>query len=108
MIASCQKLLLPLAVCLLPTVAVYADPDIHDTRLLTQTGRQRPARGVHLCRQPLGRRPRRQQRPPADQRLGRRLESGLLAGWERIAFSAQYEGNTDVYMVPVSGGSPRG
>ena len=25
----------------------------------------------------------------------------------RVAFSAQYEGNTDVYLVPVNGGVPK-
>ena len=78
-----------------------------DTRLLSQPASS-PARRLHLCRRSLGRRPRRPERPAADQRRGRasRIRSSRRTG-ASIAFSAQYDGNIDVYMVPVAGGPPQ-
>jgi tricorn protease len=84
-----------------------AEPDIHDTRLLTQPAVS--ARHIafiyaddlwvaHL-----------------DGTNVRRLTSDIgveshpvfSPDGKTIAFSAQYEGNTDVYIIPVEGGSPK-
>ena len=64
---------------LVPAGAAWAEPNIHDTRLLTQPAVERPARGVRLRRQPVDRRHRRQERPAADRRRGGHLP-GLFAG----------------------------
>src|SRR5260370_32612383 len=39
--------------------------------------------------------------------LGRESNPAFSPDGTLIAFSAQYEGNTDVYLVPTSGGVPR-
>jgi tricorn protease len=84
-----------------------AEPDIHDTRLLTQPAVS--ARHIafsyadDLWVADL------------DGKNVRRLTSDIGAethpvfspDGETIAFSGQYDGNTDVYVVPVAGGSPR-
>ena len=60
---------------------------------------------LRLRRRPVGRRPRRQEPPPAHQRHRRRVATrSSRPTARRIAFSAQYDGNTDVYTIPVAGG----
>src|SRR5262249_925905 len=95
--------------CLVLFVAIgvaRAEPDVHDTRLLTY-----PAVSAHnvafvyaddLFIADL------------DGRNVRRLTSDIgveshpvfAPDGKTIAFSAQYDGNTDVYTIPVDGGSP--
>ncbi|MGO9107842.1 MAG: PDZ domain-containing protein [Thermoguttaceae bacterium] len=106
MLASCRKLLLPLAVWLLPTVTVYADPDIHDTRLLAQPAVS--ARHVaFIYADDLwvadldGRNVRR-----LTSEVGIESNPVFSPDGATIAFSARYDGNVDVYTIPVEGGSP--
>ena len=95
------------AVLLLTAGVALADPDIQDTRLLSQPALS--ARHVaftyadNLWVADL------------DGRNVRRLTSDLgtvsnpvfSPDGSLIAFAGQYEGNTDVYLVPVAGGPPR-
>ena len=70
-------------------------------------GRQRPARRLHLRRRPLGGRPRRQERPPADQRRRRRVEPRLLARRPDASPSAPSTTATPTSTsFPSSGGAP--
>ena len=38
---------------------------------------------------------------------GHRNEPGLLAGWIAIAFTGEYDGNVDVFVIPAAGGVPQ-
>ena len=49
---------------------------------------------------------RRQERPPPDERPGRVSNPAFSPDGALVAFTAQYDGNTDVYVVPVAGGVP--
>src|SRR6266516_5945461 len=98
---------LSLAVLLLGGSSGRADPDLHDTKLLTQPAVSAKhvafiyADDLWVA--------------DLDGKNVRRLTSDI--GVEShpvfspdgsiIAFSAQYEGNTDVYTIPVTGGSPK-
>jgi len=106
MLAACRKLLPLLAVSLLPTVALYADPDIHDTRLLAQPAvSARHVAFVYADDLWVA---------DLDGKNVRRLTSDVgvesnpvfSPDGATIAFSGQYDGNTDVYTIPVDGGSP--
>ena len=56
---------------------------------------------LRLRRRPVGRRPRRQEPPPAHHRHRRRVATrSSRPTAQTIAFSAQYDGNTDVYTIP--------
>jgi tricorn protease len=87
--------------------AVHAEPDVHDTRLLSQPALS--AKNVaFIYADDLW---------VADLDGGnvRRLTSDIgveshpvfSPDGQTIAFSAQYEGNTDVYTIPVEGGQPK-
>jgi tricorn protease len=88
-------------------LAVRADPDIHDTKFLTQ-----PAVSAHhvafIYADDLW-------VADLDSKNVRRLTSDIgvearpvfAPDGRSIAFSAQYEGNMDVYTIPVEGGAPR-
>ena len=69
---------------------------------------QRRPHRLRLRQRPLGRRPRRQRRPPPDRRIraSSRARASRPTG-SAIAFTGRYEGNVDVYVVPVEGGVPR-
>jgi tricorn protease len=97
--------LLPFALCLLPAPA-WAGPDVSDTRLLTQPA----VSGRHVAfvyADDLW-------VADLDGRNVRRLTSDIGAESNPVfspdggtlAFSAQYDGNTDVYTIPVAGGAP--
>ena len=73
---------------------------------LEPTRRERQARGIRLRRRPVGRGPRRQEPTPAHHRSGTRVAPVFSPDGQIIAFSAQYDGNTDVYTIPVAGGIP--
>ena len=62
-----------------PAATAVAQPDTTDTRLLTMPAISADAHRLRLCRRPVGRRPRRQEPPPADHRHRRRNVSGVLA-----------------------------
>ena len=92
-----------LALLLFPSLNYAADPPL----LLQRPAVERQAGRVRLRRRPLGRRPGRRRRPPADRR-GRAGElPGLLADGKQVAFAGEYEGNLDVYVVPAAGGVPQ-
>src|ERR1700719_4767862 len=87
--------------------AVRAEPDIHDTRLLSQPA----VSAKHLAfiyADDLW-------TADLDGNNVRRLTSDIgiesnpifSPDGKTIAFSAEYEGNTDVYTIPVEGGSPK-
>jgi tricorn protease len=84
-----------------------ADPDIHDTKFLTQPAvSERHVAFIYADDLWVADR---------DGRNVRRLTSDSSAAsrptfspdGRTIAFSARYEGNTDVYVIPVEGGPPR-
>ena len=101
------RLLLPVLVVLLLIGPARAEPDIHDTRLLTQPAVSAKhiafiyADDLWVA--------------DLDGTNVRRLTSDIgveshpvfSPDGKTIAFSAQYEGNTDVYIIPVEGGSPK-
>ena len=74
------------------------------TRGCSPARRQRQEHRLRLRRRPVGRRPRRQEPPPAHQRHRRRVATrSSRPTAQTIAFSAQYDGNTDVYTIPRRG-----
>ena len=92
---------------LLVAVNAHAEPDIHDTRLLSQPAVSAKhvafiyADDLWLA--------------DLDGNNVRRLTSDIgiesnpifSPDGKTIAFSAEYEGNTDVYTIPIEGGSPK-
>jgi tricorn protease len=90
-----------------PAVTTAGGPDVTDTRLLTQPAVSAShiafiyAADLWLCDLD-GRNVR---RLTGD--LGRESNPAFSPDGSLIAFSAQYEGNTDVYIVPAPGGVPR-
>jgi tricorn protease len=98
--------LLTLAALFLATAAGRADPDIHDTRLLSQ-----PAiSGRHIAfvyaddlwvADLNGKNVRR-----LTSDVGVETLPVFSPDGKTIAFTAEYEGNLDVYTIPVEGGSP--
>jgi tricorn protease len=104
---SFRHLSLSLVVAILVAGSVRAEPDIHDTRLLTQPAVSAKhvafiyADDLWVAN--------------LDGTNVRRLTSDIgveshpvfSPDGKTIAFSAQYEGNTDVYTIPVEGGSPK-
>jgi tricorn protease len=88
-------------------LAAWAEPDINDTRLLTQ-----PAVSANniafIYQEDLW-------VADLDGKNARRLTSDIgveshpafSPDGKTIAFSAQYDGNTDVYIIPVTGGAPK-
>ena len=96
-----------LFVTLLLVRAVHAEPDVHDTCLLSQPALS--AKHVaFICGDDLW-------VADLDGKNVRRLTSDIgmeshpvfSPDGQTIAFSAQYEGNTDVYTVSVEGGAPK-
>jgi tricorn protease len=86
--------------------SAQADPDIHDTKLLTQPAVS--ARHIAfiyeddlLIADLDGKNVRR-----LTSDIGVESHPVFSPDGKTIAFSAQYEGNTDVYTIPVEGGSP--
>src|SRR5262249_43783504 len=103
-----MKLRLPLLLALFSAAfALRADPDIHDTRLLSEPAVSASriafiyAGDLWTC--------------DLEGKNVKRLTSGVGAesrpafspDGKWLAFSAQYEGNTDVYVVSSEGGVPR-
>ena len=43
----------------------------------------------------------------AHQRSRARRDAALFPGWKRIAFTASYQSNVDVYVIPAAGGAAR-
>ena len=71
-------------------------------------GERRPHR-VRLRQQHLGHRPGGRDAAPAHELPGRHVASPSFSPDGRwVAFSGEYGGNTDVYVVPVGGGEPGG
>src|SRR5436309_15671753 len=94
-----------LAVLLLAPGAGRAEPDIRDTRLLAQPAvSERHIAFVYaddLWVADLdGKNVRRLTTDP-----GAESNPVFSPGGQTIAFSGQYDGNTDVYVVPVTGGA---
>src|SRR2546428_2241205 len=95
------------AVALTRTVRTAGGPDVTDTKLLTQPAISANqiafiyAADLWVCDLD-GKNVR---RLTGD--LGRESNPAFSPDGSRIAFSAQYEGNTDVYVVPATGGVPR-
>jgi tricorn protease len=86
---------------------VFADPDIHDTRLLSQP----TCSAQHIAfiyaddlwiADLDGKNPRR-----LTSDIGIESNPAFSPDGKTIAFSAQYDGNTDVYVMSIGGGSPR-
>jgi tricorn protease len=96
-----------IAVALTRAVRTAGGPDVTDTRLLTQPAISANqiafvyAADLWVCDLD-GKNVR---RLTGD--LGRESNPAFSPDGSRIAFSAQYEGNTDVYVVPATGGVPR-
>src|SRR5206468_5081648 len=88
-------------------VPLYADPDIHDTRLLSEPAVSAKqiafiyAGDLWTCDLD-GKNARRLTSDP-----GAESRPAFSPDGKWIAFSAQYEGNTDVYVVSSEGGVPR-
>src|SRR5712691_2218716 len=88
-----------------PPVAI--EPDVHDTRLLSQPALSRDhvafvyASAVWVA-DPDGKNVRR-----LTSDAGEVSNPAFSPDGKLLAFSAQYEGNTDVYVVPAEGGVPR-
>src|SRR5579871_5633400 len=102
-----RTVLLSLAALFVATAVGKADPDIHDTRLLSQPAVS--ARHVaFIYADDLW-------VADLDGKNVRRLTSDVgveshpvfSPDGKTIAFSAEYEGNTDVYTVSVEGGQPK-
>jgi tricorn protease len=95
------------AVALIPSARMSGSPDVTDTRMLSQPAVSADhiafiyAADLWICDLD-GRNVR---RLTGD--LGRESNPAFSPDGKLIAFSAQYEGNTDVYVVPVTGGVPR-
>ena len=98
-------LVLSLTIILLPAGAAWAEPNIQDTRLLSQPAvSARHVAFIYADSLWVA---------DLDGRNVRRLTSDVAAMYPvfspdgaTIAFSAQYDGNIDVYVIPVAGGSP--
>jgi tricorn protease len=96
-----------LVAVLAPAVHTAGGPDVTDTRLLTQPAVSAAhiafiyAADLWICDLD-GRNVR---RLTGD--LGRESNPAFSPDGSLIAFSAQYEGNTDVYVVAATGGVPR-
>ena len=45
--------------------------------------------------------------PPPDERPGLHLLPPFFTGWQKLAFTSQYDGNTEVYVMPGDGGEPK-
>ena len=98
-----KHLVLALLLSLVPRARVGADRRAH----VPLSGRVGGPDRVRLCRRHLGRAEEgRHRRPPelAARRGDRSRASRPTA--RSIAYSAAYDGNTDVYVVPVAGGEP--
>ena len=99
--------LLPLLVGLFLAGSVHADPDLRDTRLLAQPAVSE-GRIAFIYADDLwiadidGHNVRRLTTDPG-------IESNPVFSpdGQTIAFSAQYDGNTDVFVIPVTGGPPK-
>src|SRR5438067_1639366 len=96
-----------MAVAVAPAARTAGGPDVADTKLLTQPAISAGhiafiyAADLWVCDLD-GRNVR---RLTGD--LGRESNPAFSPDGSLIAFSGQYEGNTDVYIVPVAGGVPR-
>jgi tricorn protease len=105
---TCSFFLLALAAALLlQAAAVRAEPDLRDTRLLAEPAvSERHIAFVYADDLWLA---------DIDGKNVRRLTSdaGIESNpvfspdGQTLAFSAQYDGNTDVYVMPITGGSPK-
>jgi len=105
--SSSFRLPLALAAVLLFASLALADPDIHDTRLLSQPAvSDKHIAFIYADDLWVA---------DLDGKNVRRLTSDIgveshpvfSPDGKTIAFSAQYDGNIDVYTIPVEGGSPR-
>ncbi len=87
--------------------SLHAEPDLNDTRLLTQPAVGRDhiafvyADDLWICDHS-GKNVRR-----LTSDIGSESHPVFSPDGQWIAFSAQYDGNTDVYLIPVAGGSPK-
>ncbi len=103
------RFLLPLVVALLLLAGpAKADPDLHDTRLLSDPAvSERHVAFVYaddLWIADLdGRNVRRLTSDP-----GAESHPVFSPDGQALAFTGQYDGNTDVYVVPVAGGEHQG
>jgi len=81
--------------------------DIRDTRMLTQPAISRDHIAFHYANDlwVAGRDGKNVRRLTSD--LGLESNAFFSPDGSRLAFSAQYDGNTDVYVVPVAGGVPK-
>ena len=86
--------------------AAFADPDTADTRLLSQPAVSK-THVAFIYAEDLwvadldGKNPRR-----LTSDLGVESNPVFAPDGQTIAFSAQYDGNTDVYTIPATGGTP--
>ncbi len=101
-----RRLVLLAAVALLAPARAQAQPDATDTRLLTMPAVS--AKNIaFVYAEDLwvadsdGNNPRR-----LTSDLGLESNPVFAPGGQTIAFSAQYDGNTDVYTIPTAGGTP--
>lgn len=87
--------------------SLHADPDINDTRLLTQPAVSKDhvafvyADDLWICDH-TGKNVRR-----LTSDIGSELAPVFSPDGQWLAFSGQYDGNTDVYLISVAGGSPK-
>src|SRR5262249_16202577 len=101
------SLTLSAAALLLSIATGRAEPDLRDTRLLSQPAVS-DKHVAFIYADDLwvadldGRNPRR-----LTSDLGVESHPAFSPDGKAIAFSAQYDGNTDVYVIPVEGGAPK-
>ncbi len=95
-----------LAAAILPTIG-WAEPNPNDTRLLTQPAVSKD-HIAFIYSEDLwvadldGKNPRR-----LTSEMGVASNPAFAPDGQTIAFSAQYDGNVDVYTIPVTGGAPK-
>ena len=107
MLRTLRLTLLAVVGLLAPAATASAQPDPTDTRLLTHARRRArrtsPSSTPKTCGSPTSTARTRDGSPPTS---ASRSHPVFSPDGQTIAFSAQYDGNTDVYTIPVAGGAP--
>ena len=81
--------------------------DARDTLLLTNPAISRDSHRFRLRWRFVDGQRQRRGREAADDARRRRVQPRIFSDGKLIAFSAEYDGNTDVYVAPTEGGAPK-